>query len=579
MRPRSTRPPTGLWVGMDTDYIGNFKYFRGKVGYFPLAGGKLVPVPATPTLPGNIHIAGPQSAGFLGLTPAAGPANDVVRRPYDGTTVSPNQPNLVGTGTWSNARGAFMVDGTLFYGRNDGKLFKRTYDGATLGAETEVNPYVNPTWDNVDTGSGQTYRGVTSSFHSSSQLGSVTGMMFANGRIYYTRSGDSKLYARGFTPESGLTDPAIVTVASSGWSDAGGMFLSGTTLYVVRMSDGALLRTAWNNGVPTLTGATVVSSPSTDGRNWKARAIFLAKPPLANQPPTAQFTSSCLGLSCTFNGTTSFDNDGTVNSYAWNFGDGGTATGPNPSHNYTSGGDKTVTLSVTDDDLATGSVQHVVTVTPPGGGAIGFRGVTTQNNTASVVSLAVPAGVQAGDGLVLTLSLAATTTTYGQPTGVTGFTSAGTQANGTAMLSTVWHKAATAADVGGTVNVALSASVRVNAHLLAYSGTAAAGPVTAFAASLDSATATHVTPSATVGTNGSWVVSMWTDKSSTTTAWTAPGGQTTRDLTFGAGAGRMTSLITDGNAGSSAGPTGGLTATTDAASTKAVMVTLVLSPA
>ena len=31
--------PTGLWVGSDTDYFGNFKYKRPKLGYFPLAGG------------------------------------------------------------------------------------------------------------------------------------------------------------------------------------------------------------------------------------------------------------------------------------------------------------------------------------------------------------------------------------------------------------------------------------------------------------------------------------------------------------------------------------------------------------
>ena len=31
--------PTGLWLGSDTDYIGNFRYKRAKLAYFPLAGG------------------------------------------------------------------------------------------------------------------------------------------------------------------------------------------------------------------------------------------------------------------------------------------------------------------------------------------------------------------------------------------------------------------------------------------------------------------------------------------------------------------------------------------------------------
>lgn len=574
--------PAGLWVGMDTNYFGNFEYFRGRVGFFPLAGGKVVPVPTTPTLPGNVHIAGPQAAG---LTPAAGGANDVVRRAFDGTTVGA-QSSLLGTGTWSNARGAFMVDGTLFYGQNDGgntggRLYKRTYDGATFGPATLVDPYHNPKWDTVDTGSGQTYAGVTSSFYGTTVLANVGSMMFANGKIYYTRTGllqPTGLYARGFTPESGIIAPAETTVVSSGWSDAGGMFLSGNTLYVVRISDGALVSTPWNNGVPTLSGATVLSGPSKDGKNWKGRAVFLANPPVANQPPTAAFTSSCLGLTCSFDGTTSSDSDGTINSYAWNFGDGGTATGATPAaHTYATGGPQTVTLTVTDDDLATGSVQNVVTPTAPGTG-IAFRDEATQNNTSGSVSLTVPLTVQAGDGLVLSLSLPNTTVTFGQPTGVTGFTSAGTQANGTAMQTTVWQKVAQAGDAGSTISVTLSATSKINAHLLAYSGTSVAGPVASFTGGTDSATTTHVTPAVIVATDGSWVVSYWTDKSSATTGWAAPAGQTVRNLAIGTGSGYLTSLITDANAASSAGPGGGLTATSNQSSTKAVMLTIVLAP-
>ena len=573
--------PAGLWVGMDTDYFGNFEHFRGKVGFFPLEGGKVVPVPTTPTLPGNVHIAGPQSAGgFFGGTPAAGGANDVVRRAYDPGVGVGAQSSLIGTGTWSNARGSFMVDGTLFFGQSDGKLYKRSYDGAVFGPATLVDPYHDPKWDSVDTGSGQTYAGVTSSFYGS-VIQSLGSMLFANGRIYFTRTGFGQpqgLYARGFTPESGIIDPTQITVAASGWSDAGGMFLSDNMLYVVRISDGSLVRTPWNNGVPTLSGATVVSGPSRDGKNWKGRAIFLAPPPAVNQPPTAAFTSSCLGLTCTFDGTSSSDSDGTVASYAWNFGDGGTATGATPPpHPYAAGGPYTVTLTVTDDDLATGSVQHVVTVTPPGQGIV-FRGAATPvNKSTNSVSLTVPANVQAGDGLVLSLSLTTTTTTIGQPTG--GFVSAGTQANGTAMVTTAWQKVATATDAGSTVTIALSASVKVNAHLLAYSGTSAAGPVASFAGSIDSSTATHVTPAVAVGTDGSWVVSFWADKSSTTTAWTLPAGQVLRSSAIGTGTGYNTAVISDGNAGSSAGPAGGLTATTNAASTKAVMLTVVLAPA
>ncbi|HYU89028.1 MAG TPA: PKD domain-containing protein, partial [Gemmatimonadales bacterium] len=85
---------------------------------------------------------------------------------------------------------------------------------------------------------------------------------------------------------------------------------------------------------------------------------------LPNQPPVAAFTSSCNGLSCSFTSTSS-DPDGSIASYAWTFGDNGTATTQNPSHTYTAGGTFTVTLTVTDNQSATNNVSHTVTVTAP----------------------------------------------------------------------------------------------------------------------------------------------------------------------------------------------------------------------
>ena len=77
---------------------------------------------------------------------------------------------------------------------------------------------------------------------------------------------------------------------------------------------------------------------------------------------------------------------------------------------------------------------------------------------------------------------------------------------------------------------------------------------------------------------GSWVVSLWTDKSSTTTAWTAPAALTTRAQAYGAGSGRLTTLVADEGGASATGTSPVRTATTDATS-KAAAITLVLSPA
>ncbi|NVK88313.1 MAG: S8 family serine peptidase [Gammaproteobacteria bacterium] len=89
-----------------------------------------------------------------------------------------------------------------------------------------------------------------------------------------------------------------------------------------------------------------------------------------NLPPLSQFSVDCIGLSCDFDGSSSSDSDGSITSYAWDFGDGNSANGMIQNHNYTNAGDYTVTLTVTDDGGASHSSSQTITVVDDSSGGV-----------------------------------------------------------------------------------------------------------------------------------------------------------------------------------------------------------------
>jgi PKD repeat protein len=105
----------------------------------------------------------------------------------------------------------------------------------------------------------------------------------------------------------------------------------------------------------------------TSGVYTDAFTISTTSTPPANQPPTAVVAApQCTELVCGFDGTGSSDPDGTITSYAWDFGDGASSSAATPSHTYANAGTYTVALTVTDDDGASDTATRTVTVTAGG---------------------------------------------------------------------------------------------------------------------------------------------------------------------------------------------------------------------
>lgn len=95
---------------------------------------------------------------------------------------------------------------------------------------------------------------------------------------------------------------------------------------------------------------------------------------LVNNPPTANAgpdQSGFVGDAIQFDGSGSSDSDGTIVSYAWDFGDGTTQSGVAVSHAYFTAGTYTATLTVEDDSGQTASDSAAITIegVPP---TVGF---------------------------------------------------------------------------------------------------------------------------------------------------------------------------------------------------------------
>jgi PKD repeat protein len=147
--------------------------------------------------------------------------------------------------------------------------------------------------------------------------------------------------------------------------------------------DGSILSYTWDfgdgeegNGVNTThaykkSGQYEVMLTVTDNSDTECNASSDTKIVTINQPPIADAGSRqvvCMNESVQFDGNLSQDFDGNIVSYQWNFGDGATGSGQNPTHSYSKTGTYQASLIIKDDSglrCDTGSSAVTIVVNQP----------------------------------------------------------------------------------------------------------------------------------------------------------------------------------------------------------------------
>jgi hypothetical protein len=198
--------------------------------------------------------------------------------------------------------------------------------------------------------------------------------------------------------------PLVVSFAGGGIDPTGGQFIvfnwnfgdgsTGTGAFVTHTYQQAggyivTLSGTTNNAVSAQAAAevTVVSQP-----NAKPLADITATPVKGNAPLLVIFEAEAV------------DPDGTVISYAWDFGDGQTGTGPAIDHVYVTPGVYIATLTVTDNLGAIQQVVKIITVL----GTSSTGGTSGNQNEPNDSGLPIPAlgtcGAGASTALLATLA-------------------------------------------------------------------------------------------------------------------------------------------------------------------------------
>jgi PKD repeat protein len=296
---------------------------------------------------GMVHFRSP-SGGQYHLTPFYPSSHLVGGSIYDGTyQVSVEIPQFSEAGTW-------RVGFVYLQDSADNKLQRMTTDLANLGFPTAlfvlsepadtIAPELQdlsftPTTVNVSGGA----QSVTVTLHiTDSPAG------FSYGMVHFRSPSGGQYHLTPFYPSSHLVGGSVydgtyqVSVEIPQFSEAGTWRVG-----YVYLQDSA------DNKLQLMTADLATLGFPTELR------VTSNEPPVANAGP---HRTAIVGETVTFDGSGSYDPDGSIESSLWDFGDGATGEGMTVSHAYAAAGEFTVTLTVADNQGATAVAGTSVTV-------------------------------------------------------------------------------------------------------------------------------------------------------------------------------------------------------------------------
>ncbi len=354
----------------------------------------------TGILPSHVDFGGRVTSGYTAINDGRGTSDCNGH----GTHVA----GTVGGTTWGVAKNTQLVAVRVLDCRGSG-----TTSGVIAGVDWVTANHIKPAVANMSLGGG-----------ASSTLDNAVNNAVAAGVTFVVAAGNSNANACNYSPAraaSAVTVGATTnTDARASYSNFGSCLdlfapgsaitsawytsntatntISGTSMASPHVAGAAAL---YLQGAPGASPATVTSALTGNATTGKVTSAGTGSPNLllytgfigggggggGNQAPTAAFTFSCTDLTCSFNGSGSSDPDGSISSYAWNFGDGTTGSGATVSKTYASGGTRTVTLTVTDNGGATDSESKSVTVSGPSSGiTLAVSTAKVRGNTTATLS-------------------------------------------------------------------------------------------------------------------------------------------------------------------------------------------------